>query len=155
PFTVSHAMERNKYLYSISRAAVIVDSDIKGGTWSGAIENHKHKWVPAAVRMGRQARQGNQELVSLGLRPLEEERFFENVALLSLLTQENSEETAPSEGETKAPLPLFERPTPLYEAEAHASFPQASTSEDTRLRTEDRLGPVDSGNSTAGRAEYF
>ncbi len=51
PFTVGAAMERNKAIYALSDAAVIVscDSD-KGGTWAGAEENARRKWVPAFVR---------------------------------------------------------------------------------------------------------
>ena len=69
-FSVAGAMERNKYLYALARAAVIVDSDVKGGTWSGAVENAEHGWVPAYVRLDGDQRPGNRRLVDLGLVPL-------------------------------------------------------------------------------------
>lgn len=69
-FSVAGAMERNKYLYALARAAVIVDSDVKGGTWSGAVENAEHGWVPAYVRLDGDQRPGNLRLADLGLAPL-------------------------------------------------------------------------------------
>lgn len=74
-FTVAQAMDRNRYLYALARAAVVVDSDIKGGTWSGAVENLKHGWVPALVRLGSEMGSGNQKLCDLGLQPLTEENW--------------------------------------------------------------------------------
>lgn len=71
-FTVSSAMDRNKYVYSLADAAVIVDSDVKGGTWSGAVENAEHRWVPAYVRLYGETRPGNKRLSDLGLLPLPE-----------------------------------------------------------------------------------
>jgi DNA processing protein len=50
-FTVYSAMDRNKYIYALSKYAVVVSSDNnKGGTWTGAVENLKNKWVPLFVR---------------------------------------------------------------------------------------------------------
>lgn len=38
-FNVGHAMQRNKLIYSLADAALVVNSDFeKGGTWSGAVE---------------------------------------------------------------------------------------------------------------------
>ncbi len=42
----SAAMQRNKYIYCLSDAAVVIRSDKKGGTWSGAVENLQESWVP-------------------------------------------------------------------------------------------------------------
>lgn len=44
------AMQRNKYIYALSDAAVVVRSGEKGGTWSGAVENLKNSWVPLWVK---------------------------------------------------------------------------------------------------------
>lgn len=66
-FSIAHAMERNRYLYAMSKAAVVVDSDTKGGTWSGAVENHRRKWVPAFVRTGEGVPPGNSQLAEMGL----------------------------------------------------------------------------------------
>ena len=67
PFTVYNAMDRNKYIYTLSRYAVVVSSDEnKGGTWTGAIENLKAGWVPLFVRAGEQAPAGNNCLLEKG-----------------------------------------------------------------------------------------
>ena len=51
-FQVGHAMQRNKLIYALSDAALVVDSDYeKGGTWTGATEQlDKLKLVPVYVR---------------------------------------------------------------------------------------------------------
>jgi predicted Rossmann fold nucleotide-binding protein DprA/Smf involved in DNA uptake len=39
-FNVGHAMARNRYIYCLADAAVVVSSAAgKGGTWSGALED--------------------------------------------------------------------------------------------------------------------
>ena len=67
PFSVAHAMDRNKYIYALATAAVVADSDVKGGTWSGAVENLEAKWTPAFVRIGPEVLAGNIELCRRGL----------------------------------------------------------------------------------------
>ncbi|MDG5769160.1 DNA-processing protein DprA [Mycolicibacterium fortuitum] len=57
-FNVGNAMRRNKLIYALSNAALIVSSDLeKGGTWTGAAEQlTKLKLVPVYVRStGRQS----------------------------------------------------------------------------------------------------
>lgn len=51
-FHVGNAMQRNKYIYALADASLVVSSDInKGGTWAGAIEQlDKLKLVPVFVR---------------------------------------------------------------------------------------------------------
>ena len=68
-FDVGNAMARNKYIYCLSDAAVVVTSSQgKGGTWSGAIENLKRGWVPLWVKKpeGAQTGSGNSALVKQG-----------------------------------------------------------------------------------------
>lgn len=67
PFSIGHAMDRNKYIYALATAAVVADSDVKGGTWAGAIENLEAQWAPAFVRIGPAALAGNIELCRRGL----------------------------------------------------------------------------------------
>jgi predicted Rossmann fold nucleotide-binding protein DprA/Smf involved in DNA uptake len=46
-----NAMRRNRLVYALARAAVVVASaEGSGGTWGGALENLKHRWVPLFVR---------------------------------------------------------------------------------------------------------
>lgn len=51
-FQVGHAMQRNKLIYALADAALVVNSDYrKGGTWAGAVEQlEKLKFVPVYVR---------------------------------------------------------------------------------------------------------
>lgn len=65
-FNVGNAMGRNKYIYCLSDAAVVVHSGRTGGTWSGATENLKNNWVPLWVKKTDDADSGNSDLVNLG-----------------------------------------------------------------------------------------
>jgi DNA processing protein len=51
-FNVGTAMQRNKLIYALADASLVVSSDInKGGTWAGAIEQlDKFKFAPVYVR---------------------------------------------------------------------------------------------------------
>ena len=70
-FDVGNAMARNKYVYCLADAAVIVHSGTKGGTWSGALENLKHGWVPLWVKPTGDRESGNAQLVAKGARWLQ------------------------------------------------------------------------------------
>lgn len=64
-FSVGSAMARNKFIYTMSEAVIVVKSDKdKGGTWTGAKENLNKKWVPLLVRDITEA--GNQALMQMG-----------------------------------------------------------------------------------------
>lgn len=70
-FKVWRAMDRNKLIYALSDAAVVVSSDEgRGGTWTGAVENLKHDWAPLFVRDGDEVPSGNRRLIELGAMPL-------------------------------------------------------------------------------------
>lgn len=70
-FTVYSAMNRNKYIYGLSDVAVVVSSDEnKGGTWAGATENLKNKWVPLFVRSEEGIPKGNENLLAMGCKPI-------------------------------------------------------------------------------------
>src|SRR5690606_34329385 len=63
-FNAGNAMARNKYVYALSKAAVIVCSDKgKGGTWAGATEGLQHKWVPIWVKQDEPIPSGNRALL--------------------------------------------------------------------------------------------
>jgi predicted Rossmann fold nucleotide-binding protein DprA/Smf involved in DNA uptake len=70
-FNVGHAMQRNKLIYALSDAALVVTSDFeKGGTWNGAIEQlEKLHFVPVFVRNGSKAGKGNSALLQHGALP--------------------------------------------------------------------------------------
>lgn len=64
PFQTYVAMERNKYVYALSDFVVIISSDYnRGGTWAGATENIRNRWVPMFVRKAEQIPQGNVNLL--------------------------------------------------------------------------------------------
>jgi predicted Rossmann fold nucleotide-binding protein DprA/Smf involved in DNA uptake len=67
-------MGRNKVIYALSSAAVVVSSAFEtGGTWAGAIENLRAGWVPLLVRDGPGVPDGNRELIKRGGRPVRSE----------------------------------------------------------------------------------
>jgi DNA processing protein len=70
-FSVGHAMGRNKLIYAMADAAVVVNSDFqKGGTWAGAVEQlERLRFVPVFVRNGPDAGKGNAALLRRGARP--------------------------------------------------------------------------------------
>ncbi|BAE82503.1 hypothetical protein DSY0714 [Desulfitobacterium hafniense Y51] len=77
PFTVYNAMQRNKYIYALSHIAVVVSSDYsKGGTWAGATENLRNKWVPLFVRKDDIVPEGNEKLLKMGANPLSAKDLF-------------------------------------------------------------------------------
>lgn len=68
-FNVGNAMSRNRYIYCLSDCAVVIDStQDKGGTWNGAEESLKHKWVPVFVKPSENRNSGNTALLEMGAR---------------------------------------------------------------------------------------
>ena len=67
PFSVGNAMARNKFVYCLSDWTVVIASSYnEGGTWAGAIENLKNKWVPMFVRKDVDVPEGNYRLIDKG-----------------------------------------------------------------------------------------
>lgn len=69
-FNVGHAMQRNKLIYALADAALVVSSDLeKGGTWAGAIEQlERLRLVPVYVRASGAVQRGLQALERRGAR---------------------------------------------------------------------------------------
>lgn len=71
-FNAGNAMQRNKYIYCLSEAAVVVHSGKPegsrsgGGTWTGALENLKKNWVPLWVKETKDVTAGNSAIVEKG-----------------------------------------------------------------------------------------
>lgn len=67
-FNVGQAMQRNKLIYALADAALVVSSDYeKGGTWAGAVEQlEKLKFVPVYVRSGVDSGKGIEALRKKG-----------------------------------------------------------------------------------------
>lgn len=65
-FSAGNAMGRNKYVYCLADAAIVVHSGANGGTWSGALENLARSWVPLWVKRTDDRRAGNEALAARG-----------------------------------------------------------------------------------------
>ncbi|MCF6363481.1 MAG: DNA-protecting protein DprA [Gammaproteobacteria bacterium] len=81
-FNVGNAMGRNKYIYCLADTAVVVHSGSKGGTWNGAIENLKKRWVPLWVKPTNDKAAGNAEIVRHGAHWCEE--MIDRISIYSL-----------------------------------------------------------------------
>ncbi|NCC27193.1 MAG: DNA-processing protein DprA [Gammaproteobacteria bacterium] len=69
-FNVGHAMQRNKLIYALADAALVMSSDLKkGGTWAGADEQlRKYRFVPVYVHLGTAPSPGLAALQAAGAR---------------------------------------------------------------------------------------
>lgn len=125
-FDVGNAMSRNKYIYCLADVSVVVSSTKnKGGTWSGAVENLRQKWVPLWVKSSSQSSSGNAELVRMGGSWLSGERL--DLAALVKSGEQFSDQQAvykqqkvasqvPAQlslTESKEPLPMVCEPLPV------------------------------------------
>ena len=69
-FLVGHAMQRNKLIYALADAALIVSAEFeKGGTWAGAIEQlDRYRFVPVYARSTGEMGGGLEALLERGAR---------------------------------------------------------------------------------------
>jgi predicted Rossmann fold nucleotide-binding protein DprA/Smf involved in DNA uptake len=68
-FDAGNAMARNRYVYCLADAAVVIASGREqGGTWNGAVENLRHGWTPLWIKPSQDTGSGNAELVRRGAR---------------------------------------------------------------------------------------
>jgi predicted Rossmann fold nucleotide-binding protein DprA/Smf involved in DNA uptake len=94
-FDVGNAMARNKYIYCLSDAGIVVaTSKEKGGTWNGAAEDLKYGWVPLWVKKHADPDSGNAALIKRGARWLPSE----NLVVGSLASQGQVNSIADSPG---------------------------------------------------------
>ncbi len=70
-FNVGNAMQRNKLIYALADASLVVSSDFnKGGTWAGATEQlQKLRFVPVFVRSPNDGSEGLEALRKKGAMP--------------------------------------------------------------------------------------
>jgi predicted Rossmann fold nucleotide-binding protein DprA/Smf involved in DNA uptake len=120
-FNVGNAMQRNKVIYAIADAGLVVTSDFeKGGTWAGAIEQlEKFHFVPVFVRNGNHAGRGNSALIHHGGVPWPNPQCGDELARL-LVTALESVAAEPKQ-ETLA-FALREQPSP-YQAKSKEPVP--------------------------------
>ncbi len=88
-FNVGHAMQRNKLIYGLADAALVVNSDVdKGGTWAGAAEQlNKLRFGPVFVRSTGSPSAGLDALQKKGAIPWPNPE--DSIALDELLGQVN------------------------------------------------------------------
>ncbi len=66
-FSVGAAMGRNRLIYTLADYAIVVASDAEtGGTWAGATETLKNKWIPVFVLEHDAMPEGNKLLLQKG-----------------------------------------------------------------------------------------
>lgn len=153
-FNVGNAMARNKHIYCLSDAAVVVNSTPdKGGTWTGATEDLKSGWVPLWVQHKDDPASGNAALVQKGA------RWFPRdlPALSSLWETVNGRDTAPEE----TSLPLLQQSeteqAPSEAATLHKMAALAGSDDgtaDARPST-DPIATVDAKDSSSKPASDF
>ena len=70
-FNVGHAMQRNKLIYALADASLVVSSDVdKGGTWAGAVEQlEKFRFGTVFVRSTGDPSNGLERLRAKGAQP--------------------------------------------------------------------------------------
>lgn len=67
PFSVGTAMGRNKLIYTLADYAIVIASDAeRGGTWAGATEALKARWVPVFILDHSDMPEGNKLLLEKG-----------------------------------------------------------------------------------------
>lgn len=101
-FNVGNAMARNKYIYCLADAALVVHSGETGGTIAGAKENLKKQWVPMWVKHSDDPAAANSELVNLGGYPFDSSiRDLDFTELLNPIKNKNSFESTDAPEEVK------------------------------------------------------
>lgn len=118
-FNVGNAMQRNKLIYALADASLVVSSDFsKGGTWAGATEQlEKLRFVPVFVRAPSGGSEGLEALQRRGARPWPNPGDVEALAAVFDVAKSVS---PPSD---QAGLPLHELEDPIevpLEAESTA-----------------------------------
>ncbi|MBV9597538.1 MAG: DNA-protecting protein DprA [Chloroflexi bacterium] len=106
-FDVGNAMARNRYIYCLAEAAVVVATgDGTGGTWNGALLNLKEGWVPLWINRNLESTAGGAALVEKGGRWLPDGDF--EVAELLTASETSLAQDVPHNA---GPAPVTIRPT--------------------------------------------
>jgi len=106
-FNVGNAMQRNKLIYALADAALVISSDYqKGGTWAGATEQlTKLRLVPVFVRSRGNIEKGLEELQNMGALPWPNPG---NPAELVLILTPAQDPGTTIHNEEQAPTPVHE-----------------------------------------------
>lgn len=141
-FNVGNAMRRNKFIYALSNASLIVSSDLeKGGTWAGAAEQlTKLKLVPVFVRSTGPESDGLDGLTRKGARRWPNPASAEDFRSLLHAADGTVEETQPG-------LPFFDADARGdkdrgVHATVHVSMPNTTPS--AGVQPDERPNPLES-----------
>lgn len=126
-FNVGNAMQRNKLIYALADASLVVSSDLnKGGTWTGAVEQlDKLKFVPLYVRSTGESSPGLDALLRKGALPWPNpqdgdtfEAVFEAAAPSPVPSPQSGLELFNGDGPSGASptMPSFPETAPVIEA---------------------------------------
>jgi DNA processing protein len=152
-FNVGNAMQRNKLIYALADASLVVSSDLnKGGTWTGAVEQlDKLKCVPVYVRSTGGSSPGLDALRSKGALPWPNpqdadafEAVFEAAAPtpvpspqsgLALFTEDGSSGATPS-------TPSFPETSPVIEVPSEPVQPSTAAPTDEPVEPTPEPAPL-------------
>ena len=115
-FTAAQAMQRNKVIYALAEAALVVNADCnRGGTWAGAVEQLKKYSVPLFVRSTGDPSEGLDALQQRGARPWPEpedadgiEEILGHCTSVEEASTDDIEHSAEPEVGTASPEPTAE-----------------------------------------------
>lgn len=109
------AMERNKLIYALADAALVVaSSDEQGGTWAGAVEALKQGQIPVYVKAAGEISVGNRKLIRSGAQEFPREpwgdlhQLFENLSPSTLMFSDHSQ----SHPDASSGVSVSEQPAP-------------------------------------------
>ncbi len=171
PFHAGSAMHRNRYIYCLSDATMVVHSGRKGGTWSGAVENLNHSWTRLWVKVQADSRTGNAELIRKGAAPITVDadqvrvcRLFDSVESPSLFPSTSPEPEPPARPTAEDPgarqhrqEEVLERPRRQSRTSVTTDPPQSSAPAGSKgIGTSRGMAiPLSKGNAESDIKEAF
>jgi predicted Rossmann fold nucleotide-binding protein DprA/Smf involved in DNA uptake len=103
PFNIGNAMGRNKYVYALADAALVVHTSTgSGGTWAGATEALMRGEKPVFVWLGENPEEGNLRLLEKGALALPEEALEDLSGWLVRVIADKHEDVAAAGGDGSA-----------------------------------------------------
>lgn len=122
-FNVGNAMQRNKLIYSLADAALVVNTDLnKGGTWAGAKEQlDKFKFVPVYVRSTGSLCKGLEALRQKGALPWPNPQDSDGFVAVFDVPQKSA---SAASLQTTLPLPTQETSSMFSNADLNGFLPK-------------------------------
>jgi predicted Rossmann fold nucleotide-binding protein DprA/Smf involved in DNA uptake len=150
-FDVGNAMGRNKYIYALSDAAVIVSAtEGKGGTWTGAVEALKHAWVPLWVKPHPDPRSGNAVLIGTGARWLDH-----GTPIATLVPDEEAPQGNPVASATESQSREADSPSLALAPQHIAKPPEPWSSEENGPAPSDAAQSIEATEPAVSMASFY